>query len=84
MIRSTPSAVLLAIVLFAALTAAAEPTSEQRSQLQEALDLTYADRIPEATEKAYAACQLDKEVTSKNICSGGKGASTDNSASVSA
>jgi hypothetical protein len=33
------------------------------------------------TEKAYAACQLDKEVTSKNICSGGKGASTDNSTS---
>ncbi len=57
MIRSTPSAVLLAIVLFAALTAAAEPTSEQRSQLQEALDLTYADRIPEATEKAYELLQ---------------------------
>lgn len=33
------------------------------------------------TEKAYATCELDKEVTSKNICSGASGASTDNSTS---
>ena len=33
------------------------------------------------TTSAYAGCKLDKEVTDKNICSGGKGASTVNSTS---
>ncbi len=32
-------------------------------------------------EQAYGICQLDKEVTSKNICSGTSGATTDNSTS---
>jgi tetratricopeptide (TPR) repeat protein len=57
MLRSMPFAVLFAIAMFVALPAAAEPTAEQRTQLQEALDLTYADRIPEATEKAYQLLQ---------------------------
>jgi len=33
------------------------------------------------TEKAYTVCELDKEVTSKNICSGSSGASSDSSTS---
>ena len=57
MLRSTPIAVLFALALVAQTALAAEPTADQRARLQEALDLTYADRVPEATDKAYQLLQ---------------------------
>ena len=46
-----------------------------------ALLLAMASLVGCETTSGYVTCELDKEVTSKNICSGASGASTANSTS---